>query len=264
MPLNRFVSLLTIPTLFVLAGTSFALGAKETQTKLNTIERLIFDTPHMGNVPPGQTLFYKFDRHSLLDDSYSDQVELIVSKGNGAGDRSVAFEFFKGERKRPYPSLGYITSNPLLTVYFNKDAWDLSRRIKAKGVVNYLRNRIINAIGKVKEAEQSSCAYNGKQVPAQKVAFEPFIKDENRHHLIHYAAIRYEITLAKDVPGQVCEIKSIVPYPTEKVPEHFLTKIKKSGMLSLAQEAQKVNQLTKTQSPLIVETLRFDKMEPTK
>ncbi len=264
MSMKHFVYLLSMLTLFILAGLSFVLAADKGQVKLTKIEQLIFDTPHMVNVPPGQTLYYQFERKSSLGDAYSDRIELIISQGEEVGNRSVAFEFFTGQRKRPYPPLSYVTSNPLLTIYFNKDAWDLSRRIKAKGVVNYLRNRILDAVGQVREVEQTTCSYNGKQLPAQKISFEPFIKDENRHHLVHYAAIRYEITLAKDIPGEVCQIQSIVPYPSEKVPEHFIRKIKKSGMLSLAQVAQKGNEMGKTQTPLIVETMRFEKMEPTK
>jgi len=227
---------------------------------LTPVQVLVFDEPHMSNVKPGQTLAYVFERKSLLKDGYSDVIDLKVTAGDKPDVRTVEFDFFRNERRRPYPSMGYVSSNPLLTIYFNKDAWDLARRIKAKGVVNYLRNRILDGLAKGGEISQSTCSYQGKDVPAKKIVFEPFAKDKNKHHLVYYSAIRYELTLAPSVPGGVCEIISSVPYPTEKIPDHFLAKLKKSGMLSLAKEAEQVNKLEKTDQPLIVERVRFDKV----
>lgn len=230
---------------------------------LSPVQVLVFEEPHMANVQPGQTLSYIFERKSQLKDGFSDLIDLKVAAAEKPDLRTVSFDFFRNERRRPYPTMGYVSSNPLLTVYFNKDAWDLARRIKAKGVVNYLRNRILDGLAKGGEITDTTCSYQGNDVSAKKIVFEPFAKDKNKHHLVYYSAIRYELILAPTVPGGVCEITSIVPFPSEKTPEHFLSKLKKSGMLSLANEAEGVNKLEKSDQPLIVETVRFNKVSAT-
>lgn len=224
----------------------------------NAAETLIFGLSHMDNVKFGQTLKYNFERTGVFGDDFKDTIELSVSKGEGENNKSVAFKFFSGSKNRPYPDFGFVSANPLITLYFNKDAWDLSRKIKAKGIANYLRNRIIDGIGHVKTIEKTTCAYQGKEYPAEVLTFEPYKKDENRHHLVHYALISYELTIAKDLPGGLCKIKSIVPQHVGGVPDHFREKIRKAGMTQLAKEADVVTSLKDVKKPLIVETLTFN------
>ena len=229
---------------------------------LSPVQKLVFDQFHLKNVMPGQTLHYLFERKGVFGDDYTDKIDLFI-KGGAAEARTVGFRFFSGNRRRPYQDLTEVTSNPLLVLYFNKDVWDLARRIKARGVANYLRNRILDGMGKAKEITKSVCVLAGREVPGQRIVFEPYGADENRHHLVHYSGIRYEIVLSDAVPGALCEIRTVVPYPEEKTPAHFLAKLKKSGMFSLAEEVEKVNKLTQTAAPLFVERLVFDRVSRT-
>lgn len=224
------------------------------------VETLIFDTNHMANTSPGQTLVYKFQRVGVLGDNFKDTVSVLVFKGQEAKSRTIELKYFTGKRQRPYPSLGHVTSNPLLTIYFNKDAWALARRIKAKGTANYLRNRIIDALAKAKDIKPVTCNYLGRQVPGKQVEFRPFFEDENKHHLVHYYALTYQITLSEEVPGGVCSISSRVPFPAEAVPDHFMARLKKLGMTSLAAEAEMVNKLPKSETPILLERLDFHKV----
>jgi|GEM_PF-6171973 len=237
--------------------------ADDTKIKYNEAENLVFGLSHMDNVGYGQTVKYNFERKGVFSDDFKDTIELVVSKGEGKDNKSVGFNFFSGKHKRPYPGFGFVTSNPLLTLYFNKDAWDISRKIKAKGTANYLRNRIVNGIGKVKTIGQSVCQYNGVDYPAQVISFEPYKGDESSHHLVHYALIKYEITLSKDIPGGLCKIKSVVPQHVGGVPDHIREKIKKAGMIQLAQETELVTSLKDVKKPLLVEVLTFDSVRQT-
>lgn len=229
----------------------------------NEVETLVFGTLHMDNVNFGQTVKYNFERTGVFGDNFKDAIELIVSKGEGENNKSVAFNFFSGKHSRPYPAFGFVESNPLLTLYFNKDAWDISRKIKAKGTANYLRNRIVNAIGKVKKIGKTVCQYNGVDYPAEMISFEPYKGDENSHHLVHYALTKYELTLAKGIPGGLCKIKSIVPQHVGGVPDHIRQKIKKAGMIQLAEETELVTSLKDVKKPLLVEVLTFDSVRQT-
>lgn len=248
--------------------TAHAAGDKTAKTeklkKLTKAETLLFETPHLVNVSPGQTLHYSFQRISRLGDGYKDHVSLKVDAGETRDVRNVSFEFFTGERRRPYPPLSYVTANPLLTIYFNRDAWGLAGRIKAKGVANYLRNRILDALGDEFEISSATCRYQDRDVEGKTLQFQPFAKDKNRHHLVHYSAMRYEITISDELPGGLCQIKSIVPYPSERTPDHFLEKLKKSGMMSLASEVDVVRGLDKRDEPLIVEMLSFEQVGSSK
>jgi len=251
---------------FSLGGTAvsgFAASPKDeknekTAYEYNEAETLIFGLSHMDNVQFGQTLKYNFERTGVFGDDFKDSIELSVSKGKGENNKSVAFKFFSGSKNRPYPDFGFVSANPLITLYFNKDAWDLSRKIKAKGTANYLRNRIIDGIGKVKTIDQTTCTYQGKEYPAEVLRFEPYKGDENSHHLVHYALISYELTIAKDLPGGLCKIKSLVPQHVGGVPDHFREKIRRAGMIQLAKEADIVTSLKDVKKPLIVEILTFD------
>lgn len=248
---------------FALGGTAisgFAASPKDEKTayEYNEAETLIFGLSHMDNVKFGQTLKYNFERTGVFGDDFKDSIELSVYRGKGENNKSVAFKFFSGSKNRPYPDFGFVSANPLITLYFNKDAWDLSRKIKAKGTANYLRNRIIDGIGKVKTIDQTTCTYQGKEYPAEVLRFEPYKGDENSHHLVHYALISYELTIAKDLPGGLCKIKSLVPQHVGGVPDHFREKIRRAGMIQLAKEADIVTSLKDVKKPLIVEILTFD------
>lgn len=229
----------------------------EAEVKLTPVETLIFDTNHMNNVAGGQTLKYSFERKGALGDDFSDTVALKVTQGDSGKGKTVNMAFFTGERQKPYPEFSNAKANPLLIVFFNKDAWYLARRIKAKGVANYLRNRIIDGLHQVKSIEATTCSFDGKDVPAQLITFAPFSKDENRHHLVHYQALQYNVVLADDVPGGVCSISSVVPNQKEGVPEHYVNRLKKQGMQQLAAEAEKVNMVKGKGVPVVTETLTF-------
>lgn len=239
--------------------------------QLTDVQKTIFDKFHLKNVRPGQTLTYRFERKGLLGDDYKDEVHLMVTSGRTEQARTVGFRFFSGNRRRPYPELSDVTSNPLLTLYFNKDVWDLARRIKARGVANYLRNRILDSLAQASNMQDAVCvlpagadgAAGSQEVTGKRVVISPYRKDENRHHLVHYSSMQYEIIVSDDVPGGVCEISTVVPFPSEKTPEHFLLTLKKSRMLSLAAEVEKVNKLKTTKVPLIVERLQFLKVSDT-
>lgn len=231
---------------------------KDEKLKYNAPEQLIFGDEHMANIKPGQKLTYKFSRKGVFGDNFDDKVVMDIFKGQEENNKAVAFEFFSGKNRRPYPSFGFVTTNPLITIYFNKDAWDLARKIKAKGTANYLRNRIIDGIGKVEEVKKTTCAYEGKELAAQQISFQPYIKDENNHQLAHFSAITYEITIAADLPGGLCKIRSIVPQHVGGVPDHIVEKFKKSGMLQFAKEAERVNEVKDVKEPLLVEELIFE------
>lgn len=229
----------------------------EATIKLTPVETLIFDTEHMKNVNAGQTLKYTFERKGQLGDDFTDTVDLRVVQGDASSGKTVDLQFFTGSRYKPYPNFSNVTANPLLTVFFNKDAWYLARRIKAKGTANYLRNRILDGLHKVKSIADASCSYDGKEVPGKSVTFAPFEQDKNKHHLVHYHAIEYTIVLANDVPGGVCSISSVIPDQKEGVPDHYVTRLKKQGMRELASEAEKVNIAKGKGEPIVTETLTF-------
>lgn len=237
--------------------------AKEKQS-YNAPEKLIFGDEHMANVSYGQKLTYSFVRKGVFGDNFTDKVVMDIFKGKEADNKAVAFEFFTGKQRRPYPSFGYITTNPLITIYFNKDAWDLARKIKAKGTANYLRNRIIDGISNVTEIKDTTCPYEGRQLAAKQISFQPYIKDENNHQLAHFSAISYEVTIAAELPGGLCKIRSVVPQHVGGVPEHIVEKFKKSGMLQFAKEAERVNEFKDVKEPLLVEELTFESIGTSK
>lgn len=225
--------------------------------KYNEAESLIFGLSHMDNVDFGHTLKYSFERKGVFGDDFKDRIEMDVSKGEGENNKSVAFHFFSGKHRRPYPPFGFVSANPLLTLYFNKDAWDLARKIKAKGTANFLRNRVVDGISKVKKVETAECSYDGKKHAAKKISFRPFFGNESSHHLVHYALTEYQITISETIPGGVCEITSVVPQHVGGVPDHIAKKIKSAGMIQLGAEIDKVNTLKDVKAPLLTETLKF-------
>ncbi len=233
----------------------------EQVVELTEAEKLVFEEQHLKEVNGHQSLIYSFERTSVFGDAFKDEIKLDVRDEAEAGYKSISFEFFSKDRRRPYPSFSNVATNPLLVLYFNKDAWDLARRIKAKGTVNYLRNRIMDAIGDVKKIDEITVQYNGKDIKAKRITFSPYAKDKNRHNFVHYADIEYQMVLSSEIPGMLYEIISRVPPHDGEIPAHFITRLKKGGMISLATESEKVNKLKITDKPLIMERLRFKQME---
>jgi len=263
----RFINVLA-SCLILSFGFSGMLVAAPDATKdkdkvipMTKVEKLIFEKKHLKQIHGKQLLTYAFERESIFGDAFKDVITLDVRDEAEADFKTIKFGFFTDRRRRPYPGFSKVSTNPLLTMYFNRDAWDLARRIKAKGVANYLRNRIMDGIGTVKDIEVTKVKFEGREIDAKRITFRPYEKDENRHNFVHYADLEYQITIAEDVPGMLYEIVSKVPPHKGEVPPHYIARLKKGGMASLAAEAEIVNKLKITDKPLIVERLVFQKMD---
>lgn len=137
-------------------------------------------------------------------------IEFIVFKGEGENNKFVVFNFFIGKYSRFYLVFGFVDFNLFFILYFNKDVWDILCKIKVKGMVNYLRNCIVNVIGKVKKIGKIVCKYNDVDYFVEVIFFEFYKGDESSYYLVYYVLIKYELMFFKGIFGGLCKIKFVV------------------------------------------------------
>jgi hypothetical protein len=96
-------------------------------------------------------------------------------------------------------------------VYLQADVYAMNRR--TEGGWRYFHRAIKTALAATNTVEPVSLDFHGRQVPASRVTITPYVGDAKRLPLKAYAQTTYAFTFAEAVPGQLYEIRSIVPQP---------------------------------------------------
>jgi hypothetical protein len=166
--------------------------------------------------PPGQCASPEQAPLSLLQDRDGGGAAHRRHRSGGLrvhpdGQKGVQVHYFTGKHEKPVPEQDPVTGNPVLAVYLQADVYAMNRR--TEGGWRYFHRAIKTSLAATNTVEPLSLDFHGRKVPASRVTITPYVGDAKRLPLKAYAHTTYAFTFADAVPGQLYEIRSLVPQP---------------------------------------------------
>lgn len=234
--INFKFSLLTVVTLYLVSFVSFAgpiPGAeKEEMTqeeidksigRMGDVEKIpegfqfsemevrLWKTPHLINITKPVRLYYEFSKTGSYEEGFEDSIFLDVLQLNEDGTKNTNLEFFTGERKqsiRP-DNVTNVVGNPVLGIFMQGDMYEMDRF--TGGSWRHFMKQMKIAFRETSVVEAVTIEYNGNSVEAKKYSVKPFVNDKRRRQYEDFANKVYEFTFSKAVPGELYQIRTLVP-----------------------------------------------------
>lgn len=95
--------------------------------EVNNAQKYLLLDDHLKNISKPVTLRYKFERKAEKSDSFTDVIDLKIIKVREDGAKDISFDFFTGERRRPYSDVSNFRTNALFMVFITRDIWIMAR-----------------------------------------------------------------------------------------------------------------------------------------
>ncbi|HKX95682.1 MAG TPA: hypothetical protein VJM48_13340 [Methylibium sp.] len=209
-PMSRRRSLTTLAAGGLLALAPYAALAVD-PSQFSKAEKLVFTDNHMANVKAPSGLRYSFAKSGALEAGFQDEVLVELDRS-----RKVQGSFLTGERKERLPDIELPEANPVILYFLEHDIREMERLTKGKSA--YFRKRIRMAMVDEAQVRDTTVSLNGRTLPAQEVTLTPYQSDPARSRYERFANKRYTFTLAKDVPGGVYQIRTVMSGATAADP----------------------------------------------
>jgi hypothetical protein len=193
------------------AGAPGAATLDTGQRQFSKAETLLWQTDHLANVRRPSRLRYRYTKTGTAEEQHTDVIDLEVLRVHPDGQKGVQVHYFTGKQEKPVPEQDPVTGNPVLAVYLQADVYAMNRR--TEGGWRYFHRAIKTALAATNTVEPVSLDFHGRKVPASRVSITPYVGDAKRLPLKAYAHTTYAFTFADAVPGQLYEIRSLVPQP---------------------------------------------------
>lgn len=193
------------------AGAPGAATPDDGQRQLSKAETLLWQTDHLANVRRPSRLRYRYTKTGTAEEQHTDVIDLEVLRVHPDGQKGVQVHYFTGKQEKPVPEQDPVTGNPVLAVYLQAAVYAMNRRTEEGW--RYFHRAIKTALAATNTVEPVSLDFHGRKVPASRVTITPYLGDAKRLPLKAYAQTTYAFTFADAVPGQLYEIRSVVPKP---------------------------------------------------
>ncbi len=178
-------------------------------TGFSDINNELFDKAHLKNISKPVTLHYKYKKQSFIDGEREDTIDVVVTNIRNTGRRDTHFDFFTGKANRPYQDRNNQQGNGIFVLYLEFDIHELERLTGGKW--NYFQRKIRWALAKGAKSEKVEIDYQGEKVKAMQYTIQPFINDPKNARYALYASKYYIFTLSESIPGEIYQIRTIVP-----------------------------------------------------
>ncbi len=187
------------------------IGVDPDEFKFSPAETKIWLNNHLENVSRPARLYYEFVKEGTFEEGFTDAVYLDIVEINEDGSKNAVLEFFTADRRQSAnaDNLTHITGNPVIGVYMQGDVAEMNRL--TDGHWRYFKRKIKFAISDNANIEDVSFEYNGKMVEGEKITITPYVKDPRRNQFSKFADKRYEFIFSKQIPGNLYQIRSVVP-----------------------------------------------------
>lgn len=172
-------------------------------SQFSKAEKLVFTDNHLANVKAPSGLRYRFVKSGALEAGFQDEVLVELDRS-----RKVQGSFLTGERAMRLPDIELPESNPVILYFLEHDIRDMERLTKGKSA--YFRKRIRMAMVDEAQVRDTTVSLNGRTLPAQEVTLAPYQTDPARSRYERFSNKRYTFVFAKDVPGGVYQIRSVM------------------------------------------------------
>jgi hypothetical protein len=200
--MSRRRSLTALAASSLLALTAVAARAAD-PSQFSQAEKLVFTDNHLANVKASSGLHYSFVKSGALEPGFQDEVRVELDRS-----RKVQGSFLTGERAVRLPEIELPEANPVILYFLEHDIRDMERLTKGKSA--YFRKRIRMAMVDEAKVRDTTVSLNGRTLPAQEVTLSPYQTDPARSRYERFSNKRYVFVLAKDVPGGVYQIRSVM------------------------------------------------------
>jgi len=186
----------------------FAINASAI-TGFSDINNELFDKAHLKNILKPATLHYKYKKQSFIDGDREDTIDVVVTNIRNTGRRDTRFDFFTGDYNRPYEDRNNQQGNGVFVLYLEFDIRELDRL--TGGDWAYFQRKIRWALAKGAKSEEVEIEHDGKIIKARQYTIQPYINDPKNARYSLYANKYYIFTLSEQIPGEIYQIRTIVP-----------------------------------------------------
>lgn len=172
----------------------------------------IYGRDHLALLPDKARLVfdYRFDG-SLVEQPFDDDVVLDFTRHRDDRGFDVGATLFPQSRKLELGPLSAAMVNPILLIFFQRDATQMSNG--TGGSQHYFRNAIRRVLQTPdpESVRAITIELDGKEVAASEISFRPFAADPNRARLRAFADKTYRFIVSDAVPGSIYEVQSETP-----------------------------------------------------
>ncbi len=173
------------------------------------INNTLFDKAHLKNVTKPGTLNYRYQKESFIDGAREDTISMKVTNIRNTGRKDTSFEFFTGPHNRPYQDRNNQQGNGVFVLFLEFDIRELDRL--TGGDWSYFQRKIRWALAKGAVKKEVDIDYEGNTVKGTQYTIQPFINDPKKNRYDLYANKYYIFTMSEDIPGEVYQVRTIVP-----------------------------------------------------
>ena len=170
-------------------------------------EKLVFTDPQLANLKEPTSLRYSFVKSGTLETGFSDEVRVDVAT-SGKTCCLVKGSFLSGERALMLPEIPDAEANPVILYFLEHDIREMQRLTKGRSV--YYQKRIRMTMVNEAQVRDTTVSWQGRTLPAQEVTLTPYQTDPARSRYERFSNKRYTFVLAKDVPGGVYQIRTVM------------------------------------------------------
>lgn len=199
---------------------------KQTDTapprQLTEAELAILMPGHMENIDEPMEIRYEFSKTGTYEQSFEDTVVMDVEKIHEDGAVTVDIHFFTGPHELPFVRPAHeehIDVNTLIFLYLQADVYNMTYLTNRSIQKNfYFNRRILWALAdnSTFTSEKIKVPFEGHQVEATRYTIQPYAKDPHRVDYDKFADKRYEFVMSEEVPGELYQIRTVIPNNIEK------------------------------------------------
>ncbi len=187
----------------------FAINNAFAVTGFSDINNELFDKAHLKNITKPATLHYKYKKESFIDGNREDTVDVEVTNIRNTGRRDTHYTFFTGKHNRPYQDRTNQQGNGVFVFFLEFDIREMDRL--TGGDWAYFQRKIRWALAKGAKEEDIEIDYQGKKLKAKRYTIQPYLNDPKNSRYSLYASKYYIFTLSEDIPGEIYQVRTIVP-----------------------------------------------------
>jgi hypothetical protein len=193
----------------VLAWMMSLTGVAYANTGFSEINNELFDKSHLKNIHEPTNITYTYKKSSYVEGEREDTVVMKVSNIRNTGRRDTEFVFFTGEHNRPYQARPDQRGNGVFVYFLEYDIHEMERM--TGGDWRYFQRKIRWSMAEGAKKEQVEVDYNGEKVKAWQYTIQPYLNDPENSRYGLYAGKYYIFTLSEDIPGEIYQVRTIVP-----------------------------------------------------
>ena len=178
-------------------------------TGFTEVNNALFDKAHLKNILQPAKLHYQYKKESFIEGGREDTIEMEVTNIRNTGRRDTHVDFFTGPNKRPYEDRENQQGNSVFVFFLEYDVHELNRL--TGGEWRYFQRKIRWALAKGADKKEVDIDYQGKKVKGNQYIIQPYKNDPKNDRYSLYANKYYIFTLSEDIPGEIYQVRTIVP-----------------------------------------------------